>query len=662
MRHFKECIASECAARISDSSAVLTYNAAVNACHSGKTSDRHYAIDLNTHVQAQQKLSEEYHSWALGKNRVPSSAILSPSLPTCGPTHNSLPSQQVHSAFEVSPYVDLLPVQPSNGFFQLPNDVDDNDMIVLDDNIGDICCGNSFPSPEQCQEATVHTVPGDGNCLFHSLVAAATSKGIIMEPNFSAASLRNNLMLFLQENRHNSILPVCFGGSYVSPDEHLRSQMPGRLVQTCSRNNEQTLTPCTSCLEDKDNTSKRHRCNGVPFADIRILGKGPTIYTSFETYIDGMSQNGAYGEDLEIMAFSACYEVNIGVCHFASEWFDAGGQWLIHTFAHPRSKGTIMLINANGRGHYDWISFPKTITTRARAPAPAPATATATAPAPGSDKVIGTTPLSFSNYQFPTLFDSQIQSLEAIENADKIATEEQRLATVAIVTPTSSGKDLLSLLWAVKKRGVSIVFVPYVHLYDAAIKYAEQFNCTVEKYGDTKRSNNSAATCVVCPYESADQVVLLAQTLASQGRLAGIFLNECQVLDIRLEFSFRNFEGHHAFFAKLTNANIFVPVVFLTATLMDPEAVLNACGLPTLFDEAYYISPMRTNLDFKVVFCPDGINEMASLRMIMQNSVAAIKHHAPKHRALVFVMYKWELDPVANWLRRSFPGVHVVAL
>jgi hypothetical protein len=223
-----------------------------------------------------------------------------------------------------------------------------------------------------------------------------------------------------------------------------------------------------------------------------------------------MSQNGAFGEDLEIMALSARFEVNIGVCHFASEYFDAGS-WQIHTFAHPQAKGTVMLMNSDGRGHYNWMSFPKPSSARApalHAPIPPPPSAPAPAPAPatGSDRAIGTAPLSFSNSKFPKLFDSQVRSLEAIENAAKIAIEEHRLATVAIVTPTSSGKDLLPLMWAVKKRGVSILFLPYVHLADAAVTYAEKFNCVVERFANTKQTNNSAATCVVCSYEVADQV------------------------------------------------------------------------------------------------------------------------------------------------------------
>jgi superfamily II DNA helicase RecQ len=158
-----------------------------------------------------------------------------------------------------------------------------------------------------------------------------------------------------------------------------------------------------------------------------------------------------------------------------------------------------------------------------------------------------------------------------------------------------------------------------------------------------------------------EQVVLLTQTLASQGRLAGIFINECQVLDIRLENSFRNFEGYFSFFAKLCSSKIEAPVVFLTATLMEPAAVLLACGLPVLFDEAFYISPMRRNLEITMMYFPDGNKELSSHRIIMQNSVAAIKQHALKHRVLIFVMFTWELEPVAEWLRRSFPGAHLVA-
>ena len=128
------------------------------------------------------------------------------------------------------------------------------------------------------------------------------------------------------------------------------------------------------------------------------------------------------------------------------------------------------------------------------------------------------------------------------------------------------------------------------------------------------------------------------------------------MLDIRLEYSFRNFDGFNTFFAKLTQANVMSPVVFLTATLMEPATILLTCGLPVLFDEAFYMSPMRKNLSFKLTYLKDGTTSVTSHRLIMQNSVAAIKQHAPHQRVLVFVMFKWELELVATWLRNSFPG------
>ena len=154
------------------------------------------------------------------------------------------------------------------------------------------------------------------------------------------------------------------------------------------------------------------------------------------------------------------------------------------------------------------------------------------------------------------------------------------------------------------------------------------------------------------------QVVPLAQTLASQGRLAGIFYNECHVLDVRLENSFRDFEGHHTFFANLTKgvANVITPVVFLTATLMEPEAVMLACGLPPLFDESYFVSPLRKNLDIQLMHLPDGTTSLSSHRIIMQHAVAAIKRHAPNTRVLIFVMFKWEIQLVVASIKKSFPG------
>ncbi len=109
----------------------------------------------------------------------------------------------------------------------------------------------------------------------------------------------------------------------------------------------------------------------------------------------------------------------------------------------------------------------------------------------------------------PTLFQSQLDSLNAISNADSISFQQKRLSTVAIVTPTSSGKELLPFVWAKTKRKVAIHFVPYTHLAIGARECAAKFNFTVEMFSDAKLTNNSAANVVVCAYEQADQVLLL---------------------------------------------------------------------------------------------------------------------------------------------------------
>ncbi len=109
-------------------------------------------------------------------------------------------------------------------------------------------------------------------------------------------------------------------------------------------------------------------------------------------------------------------------------------------------------------------------------------------------------------------------------------------------------------------------------------------------------------------------------------------------------------------FAKLVSGAVVTPVVFMTATLMEPASVLHTCGLPEIFDDAFFISPMRRNLEFDLKYLHDGQNWQSSHRVIMQHAVAAIKQHAPTGRAVVFVMARWQLDPVAAWIRLAFPG------
>lgn len=57
----------------------------------------------------------------------------------------------------------------------------------------------------------------------------------------------------------------------------------------------------------------------------------------------------------------------------------------------------------------------------------------------------------------------------------------------------------------------------------------------------------------------------LLQILSSCGRLAGIFVNEYQVLDI--DSTWREFHGMRTLFQRCTRIGISSVVVFMTATL-----------------------------------------------------------------------------------------------
>ena len=122
------------------------------------------------------------------------------------------------------------------------------------------------------------------------------------------------------------------------------------------------------------------------------------------------------------------------------------------------------------------------------------------------------------------------------------------------------------------------------------------------------------------------QVVPIAQTLQARNRLAGIFINECQVLDRDTEW--RNFGGMQTFFANCTRVGITCVVVFMTATLkviaettihkvfrnghvyhdvmQHPANVLRFCGFKPLFDRAVIVSPMRDNLTIELKRHPEG--------------------------------------------------------
>lgn len=64
--------------------------------------------------------------------------------------------------------------------------------------------------------------------------------------------------------------------------------------------------------------------------------------------------------------------------------------------------------------------------------------------------------------QFVELRPIQREAMDAIWHAHVISNRERRIATVAIVTPTGSGKDLLPLALSQCTKGTAVVFQPFV--------------------------------------------------------------------------------------------------------------------------------------------------------------------------------------------------------
>jgi phage host-nuclease inhibitor protein Gam len=77
------------------------------------------------------------------------------------------------------------------------------------------------------------------------------------------------------------------------------------------------------------------------------------FYTSFEEYFDGMCRKGAYAEELEIMALSSLFKINIAVY----TPLRIGQEPTASCFYQPAAKALVLFINRDGRGHYDWLSL-----------------------------------------------------------------------------------------------------------------------------------------------------------------------------------------------------------------------------------------------------------------------------------------------------------------
>jgi hypothetical protein len=265
----------------------------------------------------------------------------------------------------------------------------------------------------------------------------------------------------------------------------------------------------------------------------------------------------------------------------------------------------------------------------------------------------------------------QSSALKIIEKGFRASQTEKKLATVGIVTPTSSGKDLLPLAWAVVRNQVAVMFAPFKHLQDEA--YANKFHCVSEVFH--KGMENTAANLLICAYENSEfvsnaikfimllfdvygQIVPLLQTMMSSGRLAAIFVNEAQVLYV--DESWRNFGGMKAVFQACTRLGIWCVVVFMTATLKRPEKVLEFCGFSFPFDESLIVSPMRDNLSITLKCHPEGSSEQTSVKALFKSACEFIDRDAPAQRVLIFVLYKGELDKLERLFKAKYPRRPIV--
>ena len=93
----------------------------------------------------------------------------------------------------------------------------------------------------------------------------------------------------------------------------------------------------------------------------------------------------------------------------------------------------------------------------------------------------------------------QTSALKIIEKGFRSSQTEKKLATVGIVTPTSSGKDLLPLAWAVARSQVAVMLAPFKHLQDEA--YANKFHCVSEVFH--AGMENTAANLLIVAFENA---------------------------------------------------------------------------------------------------------------------------------------------------------------
>jgi hypothetical protein len=195
-------------------------------------------------------------------------------------------------------------------------------------------------------------IPGDGDCLWHAFLAATQDFNIAIKPATTANELRRLTMLSIRANRYTPILPIA---AWLNEELYLSSPLATVAAQRpyCVIKDADGITQLCGCpTVDK---GVKHTCNGVAVGEIiRQHASSRSFFSNFNEYYEIMSCPGSYSEALEIRALSALYTLNIAV------WTRSRpGQMesSLDLYFQPKSKGLVVLYNANGDGHYEWLSF-----------------------------------------------------------------------------------------------------------------------------------------------------------------------------------------------------------------------------------------------------------------------------------------------------------------
>ena len=199
------------------------------------------------------------------------------------------------------------------------------------------------------------TVAGDGQCLFTSFRQATSALKIGLDPSTSSQQLRSHVIHFLRLNKDNNVLYAPCMPMYaphnldsVSPTGVIRTQMAYVMVDG------------QRCTSPTQKNSRVHTCNGSRYGEIMMGANSSQTdphlrkYQGIEDYLEIMVRPQAYAEDLEIMALSVIYRVTIAI--FTPRRREKP---TLQCFFHPRAIATIVLYNADGQGHYEWLNFKK---------------------------------------------------------------------------------------------------------------------------------------------------------------------------------------------------------------------------------------------------------------------------------------------------------------